>query len=159
LITQTFGNHENFLQSDGDLGLKMQKAFEQQFENEYDKIVLIGSDTPHISNEIINETFEQLQYNDIVIGPSKDGGYYLIAFNKKIFLDEVFKNIPWSTSEVLKQTLQKLHAKKVHLLTELNDIDILDDLKEFYEEFHKSYFKTSYTMKYLEEELSWKNMT
>ena len=141
LINKTFGEFNNFLQVDGDLGLKMQKAFEEQFLNGYEKIVLIGSDTPHISNEIINESFEKLENNDIALGPSKDGGYYLIAFNKKTFYNEAFKNITWSTPSVLGQTLQNLHTKTIHLLDELNDIDVIDDLNEFYDEFHVSHFQ------------------
>ena len=158
LINQTFGNFDNFLQVNGDLGLKMKTAFEQQFDKEYDKIVLIGSDTPHISHEIIKESFKQLEYHDIVLGPSLDGGYYLIAFNKNTFYDEVFEGITWSTSVVLEQTLQKLHKKNIHFLKELNDIDDIDDLKDFYKEFHQSYFKDSNTIKFLKGKQTWKSM-
>lgn len=158
LINQTFGDFDNFLQVEGNLGIKMQKAFEEQFDKGYEKIVLIGSDTPHISNDIINESFERLNSNDIVLGPSFDGGYYLIAFNKQTFNAEVFKNISWSTSRVLEQTLQKVHKKKVYLLQELNDIDILEDLKDFYLTFQNSYFKDSLTFKFLKENQSWKNL-
>ena len=159
LINQIFGNFDNFLQVNGNLGLKMQTAFEQQFEKVYDKIVLIGSDTPHISDEIIKKSFNQLEHHDIVLGPSLDGGYYLIAFNKKTFYAEVFKNISWSTSVVLEQTLQKLHTKNIHFLKALNDIDDIDDLKDFYKEFHQSDFKGSNTIKFLKEKQTWKSMT
>ncbi len=158
LINSAFGDFDNFLQVDGDLGLKMQKAFEEKFEEGYEKIVLIGSDTPHISNNIINNSFKELENSDIVLGPSLDGGYYLIAFNKNTFYEEVFKDISWSTNIVLKQTLQKLHAKNVHFLNKLNDIDIIEDLKDFYTEYKDSYFKDSKTIHFLKEEKSWKNL-
>ncbi len=149
LVNKEFGDYHNFLQVDGDLGLKMKKAFFDQFAHGYEKIVLIGSDTPHISKEIFAESFFQLNSNDIVLGPSLDGGYYLIAFNKNTFHDEVFKNISWSTSSVLSQTLEKLNDKKIYLHKILNDIDILDDLKEFYNEYKNSDFKNSNTISFL----------
>ena len=159
LVNKVFGNFDNFLQSSGNLGTKMQKAFEKKFESGYDKIVLIGSDTPHITNALLNDSFEQLNNHDIVLGPSLDGGYYLIGFSKKSFTPKVFENIAWSTSKVLEQTLQKLHKKNVYLHQKLNDIDILDDLKDFYEKFHKGYFENSQTIQFLEENSSWKNLT
>ena len=160
LIDKTFGKYDNFLQVKGDLGVKMQKAFEEMFDRGYEKVVLIGSDTPHITNSILDESFEQLNRHDAVLGPSEDGGYYLIGFNKDSFDKKSFENIAWSTPKVLEQTLQRLHAKSVYLTQELNDIDILDDLKSFYELHRKSYFKDSYTMAFLKEsETQWKDLT
>ena len=160
LVNKVFGNFDNFLQKEGDLGIKMQKAFEEKFLNGYEKIVLIGSDTPHLTNTLLNDSFEQLNKHDIVLGPSLDGGYYLIGFNKKTFNPNVFENIQWSTAKVLEQTLQKLHKKEVYLHQELNDIDVLEDLKEFYEKFHKGYFENSKTIEFLKESKDkWKNLT
>ena len=158
LINKTFGDFDNFLQVQGDLGLKMHKAFEEQFEQGYEKIVLIGSDTPHISTELINKSFKELEHHDIVLGPSLDGGYYLIAFNKQTFLPEVFKGISWSTQVVLEQTLQKLNNKNVYLHEILNDIDILEDLKAFYDEFQNGYFKNSSTIKLLNQNKKWQHL-
>lgn len=159
LINEKFGDFDNFLQEDGDLGFKMQKAFESQFDLGYEKIILIGSDTPYITKDIFDETFTNLRNNDIVLGPSIDGGYYLVAFNKQTFYTDTFKNIAWSTSEVLNQTQQRLHEKRVYLLKELNDIDIIEDLEDFYQNFHDSYFKNSNTIQFLQEDLSWRNST
>ncbi len=157
-INTTFGDFDNFLQVEGDLGLKMHKAFEEQFDEGYEKIVLIGSDTPHISNKMISESFNQLSLHDIVLGPSLDGGYYLIAFNKHTFHPEVFEEISWSTQVVLEQTLQKLNNKNVYLHEILNDIDILEDLKAFYDEFQNSYFKNSQTIKLLNQNKNWQHL-
>ena len=157
LINKTFGNFDNFLQVEGDLGVKMHKAFEEQFDEGYEKIVLIGSDTPHISTQIIQESFSQLNFYDIVLGPSLDGGYYLIAFNKHTFHPEVFNEISWSTQIVLELTLQKLNNKNVYLHKILNDIDILDDLKAFYDEFKNSYLKNSQTIKFLNQNKNWQH--
>ncbi len=160
LVNKVFGNFDNFLQKEGDLGKKMQKAFEEQFKNGYDKIILMGSDTPHITNSLLNESFEQLNNHDIVLGPSEDGGYYLVGFNKQTFTKNIFEDMQWSTPNVLKKTLHKLHKKRVYLTEELNDIDTIKDLKSFFEQFHQSYFENSYTIAFLKEsKAQWKNLT
>ena len=157
LVSKTFGEFDNFLQEDGDLGVKMENAFMSQFTNGYDKIVLIGSDTPHISEDLFTQSFLELDKNDIVLGPSLDGGYYLIAFNKDTFINDVFHDISWSTENVLSQTTQKLHKKWLYLLLELNDIDIYEDLDAFFDTFQNSYFKNSNTIKFLKKDLSWRD--
>ena len=160
LINNTFGDFNNFLQVEGDLGVKMCKAFEGQFKLGYEKITLIGSDTPHITRQMMDESFNELDSNDIVLGPSLDGGYYLIAFNKSSFLNskDIFQDISWSTELVLKQTLQKLNNEKVYLHKILNDIDILEDLKAFYTEYSNSYFENSSTIKLLNQKDYWKSL-
>ena len=158
IINEKFGKYDNFLQEEGDLGVKMQKAFEQMFDKGYEKIILIGSDTPHLTDTIFDEAFEKLEQHDIVLGPSADGGYYLIGFNKKTFVKSAFEDITWSSPQVLEQTLQKLHTKKVYLTQELNDIDTIEDLEDFYNTYSKSYFTNSYTIQFLKEsEIQWKN--
>ena len=158
LIDKTFGNFDNFLQVDGDLGIKIQSAFEQKFIDGYEKIVLIGSDIPHITNEILQTSFDKLDSNECVLGPSEDGGYYLIGFNKSTFFPEVFRDIDWSTDKVLEQTSQKLNTKSIYFHQELNDIDNLDDLKDFYKNYHVGYFENSNTVQFLKDNPTWKNM-
>lgn len=121
-----------------DLGAKMCHAFMQEFENEYDNIVLIGTDTPHFEHKLLHEAFQALKTKPCVIGPSCDGGYYLIGFNKNGFEKKVFSGVQWSTSKVLHETLQRIHEDKVYFLQELNDIDTLQDMNEYYERYHKS---------------------
>jgi len=157
LINEVFGDYNNFIQEDGNLGVKMQKAFQSQFTLNYNKIILIGSDTPHIPKHYFDETFTMLETKEIVIGPSLDGGYYLIAFNKETFNTNLFKNITWSTDVVLKQTLQKTTPHKIHLLQELNDIDTQIDLEDFYTQYKTSYFSSSKTINFLKD-TQWKNL-
>jgi len=147
-----------FSQVDGNLGLKMKTAFKTEFEF-YDKVVLIGSDTPHIRDSLINEAFLKLSSKEIVLGPADDGGYYLIAFNKTSFNKNVFENISWSTSMVFTQTLQKLNVKNLALLENLNDIDDSEDLQTFYAEFKNNDFMLKRTLHYLKESTLWKNLT
>lgn len=157
-IKNVFGDFNNFKQKDGDLGIKMKKAFEEMFLQNYENIVLIGSDTPHITEKIFTETFEVLNKNKLVLGPSEDGGYYLIACNKNFYYKDIFTNISWSTDEVLTQTLQKVNKDEVYLLKYLNDIDVIEDLNDFYQEFKNSFFKNSNTISYIKENNLCKNL-
>jgi rSAM/selenodomain-associated transferase 1 len=110
------------------LGQRMSTAFEKLFQN-HQSVVLIGCDLPDLTSALISNAFDALQSNDVVIGPSCDGGYYLIGLKKET--PDLFKEISWSTEKVLKQTLEKAKklSLKVQLLDRLRDIDTLDDLQ------------------------------
>jgi rSAM/selenodomain-associated transferase 1 len=115
------------IQQGEDLGQRMSAAFENLFKN-HRSVVLIGCDLPELTSALISNAFDALQSNDVVIGPSCDGGYYLIGLNKET--PDLFKEISWSTEKVLNQTLEKAGrlSLKVQLLDQLRDIDTLEDL-------------------------------
>lgn len=119
------------LQQDGDLGERMGYAFNRMFSEGYQQVAIIGSDNMEITPLIINHAFEQLHSSDLVIGPSKDGGYYLIGAHA--FHSCLFKNIPWSTSAVLHHTVRICDHENISytLLPELSDIDTEEDWKFF----------------------------
>ena len=73
---------------------------------------------------------ELLNENQLVIGPSRDGGYYLVAMQQH--LPQVFEDVPWSSTDVLARTLEiaKQHSLTVGLLPEMNDVDELEDLQQ-----------------------------
>jgi len=118
------------LQSEGDLGIKMKKAFNHVLQI-HSKAVIIGSDCPEISSEIIEDAFKKLDEFDCVIGPTTDGGYYLLGMKK--FNPLLFENIEWSTDKVFKQTQMKLNEAQQNysLLVTLTDVDTIDDLMKF----------------------------
>lgn len=118
----------NFAVQQGEnLGLRMFAAFKNLFKN-HRSVVLIGCDLPDLTSALISKAFDALQSNDLVIGPSCDGGYYLIGLKKE--MPDLFKEISWSSEKVLKQTLERAErlSLKVQLLEKLRDIDTLDDL-------------------------------
>lgn len=118
------------LQSKGDLGVRMQLAFEQAFE-ENQKVVIIGSDCASLTAELVEEAFNKLDNSDFVIGPALDGGYYLLGMRS--FEPMVFEDIEWSTDQVLRETvahIQSLH-KTYTLLPPLSDIDFAEDWKKW----------------------------
>lgn len=114
-----------------DLGERMQDAFTNGFNQGYKKIVLIGTDLPELSEKIIEDAFQYLDKEEVVFGPSEDGGYYLIGLTS--LYKCLFTNKPWSTPELLKSTLQELKEKNINasLMQTLNDIDTFDDLKQY----------------------------
>lgn len=110
-----------------DLGERMYNSLKSEINN-IDKLCLIGTDTPSLSETIMKEAFESLDKNDVVFGPSKDGGYYLFGTKTKL-PKELFLNKKWSHKNVLDEALQvcqKLNLQ-VGLLSRLMDIDTLKD--------------------------------
>lgn len=117
---------QKYLQIEGDLGMKMQQAFEQSFEKGYEKVAIIGSDLYDLSSKNIENAFTELDENDVVLGPSEDGGYYFLGM--KALQKNIFKNKNWGTETVRKDTLSDLIDKKVKLLAFKNDIDVYEDI-------------------------------
>ena len=115
------------LQKGNDLGERMQHAFEMAFKEGYEKVVIVGSDLFDLKAVHIENAFKALENHDLVIGPSLDGGYYLLGM--KVLHPAVFKNKQWGTDSVLETTLKNLEQENVKLLEALNDIDTFDDLQ------------------------------
>jgi uncharacterized protein len=111
------------LQSGENLGERMQNAFIEIFKIGYQKAVIIGSDSLEITSDLINEAFAFLDDQDVVIGPARDGGYYLLGM--KCLNKELFEDIHWSSPSVFKSTLDKVTRKGLshRKLKELGDID------------------------------------
>src|SRR6056297_676468 len=121
---------EKKLQQGRNLGVRMSGAFQQAFEAGYEKAVIIGSDCPELEPQHIEDAFDALRSQDAVIGPSEDGGYYLLGMKK--YTPEIFSDIEWSTSSVFEETNR--HFEQLGLtcktLEVLNDIDTIEDLKK-----------------------------
>jgi len=89
-------------QGQGDLGERMQHQMQHAFSDGINAVILLGTDSPHMSDERLLKAAEGLQTNDVVIGPVEDGGYDLLAFSK---LCSLFDGVVWSSGQVLEQTL------------------------------------------------------
>ncbi len=115
-----------FPQSGNDLGEKMRNAFDDRFNEGYEKVVIIGSDSPSLPLENIRMAFHSEK--DIVIGPSADSGYYLIGMNRGRI--EVFEGVPWGSDAVLSETLKRVQIARasLELLPVWYDVDEFQDL-------------------------------
>lgn len=118
------------------LGERMKNAMRDVFSKGFNKAILIGTDIPELNPDIINDAVLSLNEYPAVIGPSMDGGYYLIGFQSSGFIPEIFTDMPWGTNEVFKKTMNCFYEKnvRVHTLTECRDIDTYEDLHNFLSE-------------------------
>ena len=119
-----------------DLGQRMATAFRTARDHGSPKTVLIGTDCPSIDAQVITTAFDQLDRSDLVIGPTFDGGYYLLGMkgdieDKKI--NTLFENISWGMSVVYRQTLDQAEKAGLTLysLQHHHDIDRPEDLAHF----------------------------
>ena len=122
-------NISRFVQKGSDIGLRMAQAFRETLESGYEKAILIGSDIWDLNPDDIREAFIRLDDADVVFGPAKDGGYYLIGMKK--FHPAIFHLAEWSHSKVLSDSLKKCNELGLHtvLIRELRDIDEVNDLE------------------------------
>jgi len=120
-------------QGPGDLGRRMARAFEEAFRNSKGAAAIVGSDIPGISADIILLAFEGLEKNDLVLGPARDGGYYLIGMKYTLpaeIYPRLFDGLTWGSGDVLSQTLQNAGESGLRflLLESLDDVDRPQDL-------------------------------
>jgi rSAM/selenodomain-associated transferase 1 len=116
-----------FSQQGKDLGDKMRQAFIKRFAQGYNNVAIIGSDSPSLPVSYIDQALDSTK--DLVLGPSIDGGYYLIAMKSKV--SEVFSCVDWGTDKVLRETLQRVQdgGFSFDLLPVWYDVDLPEDLK------------------------------
>jgi uncharacterized protein len=119
-----------FPQRGRSLGERMSYAFQHLFASAFQNIILIGSDLPALPLAFFDQAYGLLEKSaaDVVLGPSADGGYYLVGMNRMNAI--IFDGIAWSRDNVLAQTIQKLAGigLKHELLPEWYDIDTAHDL-------------------------------
>ncbi len=121
-------DHRYGAQGEGDLGARMARAFTKGFEAGAERIVIIGSDCPFLSPSLIALAFEALTARDLVIGPTVDGGSYLIGLSR--FVPQLFLDIPWGTEKVLSRMLAiaRKRGLETYQLEALPTVDRSEDL-------------------------------
>lgn len=110
-------------QGAGNLGERLERAVQDAFATEPTPVVLIGCDCPELTHDDLIEAGRLLATRDVVFGPATDGGYWLIGLKRPV--SQLFRGIPWGTSQVLTQSLDNAQRLGIKwgLLRELNDID------------------------------------
>ena len=134
-----------------DLGQRMKHAFMEVFSEDYRGAILIGADLPDLPSSIFKEALDSLRSHEVVLGPSVDGGYYLIGFRDNTLVPAVFEGIPWGTEHVFRDTLSKLrdHKRGVYILPPWNDVDTIEDLKALIMRSRGREFSDSKTISFL----------
>lgn len=120
--------YDKYVQEGDDLGIRMENAFQMAYKN-HDHVIIIGSDMYDMSQEDLENAFQQLESHDAVIGPAQDGGYYLLGFTKKL-VKGIFENKEWGTETVLAKTLNDLKSVNYATLETRNDVDYYEDIKD-----------------------------
>ena len=115
------------LQRGTDLGIRMQRAFEDAFKSGYVEVIVFGSDLLDFGTSDLEHAFELLSENEAVLGPAQDGGYYLLGLTRPV--PGIFSNKSWGTKTVLKDTLADLANFRTALLPVRNDIDQYEDIE------------------------------
>lgn len=115
-------------QAEGDLGARMQAFFAGEFDEGASRVVLIGSDSPTLDPTIVISAFLCLESRDVVLGPSTDGGYYLIGARESV--PPLFDGVSWSSPLVLGQTIDRLKdtGLSLALLPPWYDVDTPESL-------------------------------
>ena len=136
---KSLGINNFYFQGDGCLGEKMKRQIFKSLRNsrKHNKknIIFIGTDLPNLCHMDILETIKKLENKDVIIGPSNDGGYWLIGFSKRFISNNnyiPFINIKWSSNNVLKATIDNLNQEKIKIdyLNTKIDIDTLKDIDQ-----------------------------
>jgi len=116
-----------FVQKGDHLGARMRQALADRFQEGYERVVIIGADSPTLPIAYITQALQSEK--NVVIGPSTDGGYYLIGMRGTV--TEIFDRVPWGTGDVLAETLKVLKGQpaEAELLPVWYDVDLPEDLR------------------------------
>ncbi len=125
------------VQQGKDLGARMQHALKKAFQNGYKRVVIIGTDCAFLTADIIRRAFQALEETRVVIGPSEDGGYYLLGLTR--FYPFLFEQKSWSTSDLYSETVRDLESQGIDWksLPQLNDVDTWEDWQQARQRLNK----------------------
>lgn len=127
-FARAFPDLQSAPQPDASFGARLAAAMSTGFAAGADRVAIMGSDIPHISPASIGEAFMHLRGADVVLGPTLDGGYWLIAMNEP--QPALFEDIDWSSGRELAQTIERAKSRnlRVALIETTFDVDDRDDL-------------------------------
>ena len=128
-------------------GDRFTNAIQSIFDKGFKSVIAIGNDTPHLKAKHILKTEQKLETHQCVLGPSKDGGFYLMGLNKSHFNTEAFLKLPWQTKHLNRSVFKILQSNNTstYFLEQLVDIDSKKDIKFILDSF-KSFSKTLKTL-------------
>jgi len=117
-------NLPRIAQGRGDLGERMARIL----ESSKGPVVLIGADVPGVQKQHISDVFRKLGRQELVFGPAKDGGFWLVAARRTL-PKSLFKNVRWSSSTTLSETIQSASSTSIGFTAQLSDVDTVQDLR------------------------------
>jgi len=140
-------------QRGSDLGRRMSGAFEDCFAQGFDSVILTEADCPDMPADYVRVAIEALQDCDAVLGPCRDGGFYLLGFRHDGFVPEALQQVKWASAAVFDQCAAVLcqFKKKLFELPLWYDVDVIEDLEYMIWRNRETEFRNSQTFKYLEQ--------
>jgi len=130
-------HHSESEQTGNNFAERFQNSIDTVFEKGFETVISVGNDTPHLTSAHILKAKKQLQQNDFVLGPSTDGGYYLMGFKKAEFQKLSFLDLPWETSFLQRSfnSILKRQQNSVAYLETLSDLDDASDVNSILQHF------------------------
>lgn len=140
--------HKLTVQNGGDLGQRLTAVIAEAFESGFGPVIVVGTDSPTLPPEYLLQALDHLHKhnNGLTIGPTEDGGYYLIGMSKPHA--PIFDNISWSTDRVFDQTLaniRKVGGLELQILPSWYDVDEPDDVRRLQKELESGESKRGTT--------------
>jgi uncharacterized protein len=137
-------------QRGADLGARLTNCFADLFDLGFESVVVIGADSPTLPGAYVFDAFECFETDDdVVAGPTEDGGYYLIGMRK--LHKRIFENIPWGDSGALDATIERAREAELNLvlLPEWRDVDTPEDFEELKRELRLNKEAAIFTRRFL----------
>tara|TARA_B100001146_G_C16201087_1_gene444725 strand:- start:3660 stop:4199 length:540 start_codon:yes stop_codon:yes gene_type:complete len=116
-------------------GERYLNAIEAVFEQGYDHIITIGNDTPQLTTAHLKQATAQLANQSVVLGPSADGGYYLMGMHRSQYNRAKFEALPWQQASLLRSITHLFEEQSVYFLNKLRDVDRFHDVRNFLHSF------------------------
>lgn len=122
------------IQKGDDLGERLAHAFQEQFGTGMRRVVVLGSDSPHLPCQRVERAFAELDSNEMVLGPARDGGYYLIGATR--LHPPLYRGISWGTRQVYRETVKKARKAGIPLasLPAWNDVDVPEAVQQLWKD-------------------------
>jgi glycosyltransferase A (GT-A) superfamily protein (DUF2064 family) len=131
---------------------RVKGSIAQVFQNGFRNIILVGDDTPQLCTQQLRFAHQKITNETFVVGPSKDGGTYLIAFNQKQFEQGILENLSWQTDCFFQSLYRKIETTqlKKEILPLLDDLDSISAINNFIN--HYAFLKFSQLIKQIHED-------
>jgi hypothetical protein len=137
VITSHLGACRILVQQGASLGERLHQAFQERFEAGAKRVVVLGSDSPQVPTSVIVRALESLPKNDLVLGPARDGGYYLLGLSR--LQSSLFTGIPWGTSQVYRETVRRARSEGLSIasMPAFYDVDVPDSVVALWDDLSR----------------------
>lgn len=149
-LAQLAGNDVNVVAQTGEgLAAGLTSVFAHFAEGRQRRTIAFNSDSPHLPGSVLEDAFETLAAHDVVVGPTNDGGYYLVG--ARAFHPTLFALDGMGTSSALERLLSRARTLSVGFVAPFYDIDVVDDLSRLAEELRQAPARAPRTAAWLQE--------